>query len=219
MLSISFLLRFVLVTPLFFLTLGTLTPRPAHLEALYRKHLESRQSGRHLQRKDGIRRSEDPQAPLALSSPGKPKNFSENGTAVLEIERYDLFDWNYPVDSFGFPIYFVTIGLGNPPQPLLLLLQLDFGGVAVRSVNCSEDSFGGCGSRMFAYNYSASSTSQDMKLKFGVKMDVTTVRGSLFRDSIYVPLQVQNATVGATEEIQYGYYDWFSPFLTELCDG
>lgn len=139
------------------------------------------------------------QANIQVPSPGNSK------TIRLEIEQNNV--------AFGFSFFFTTIAIGTPPQPFTVLLDLGYGGVLARSVDCEL-----CGREIFSYNHSASSTSRSTGETFELPLEVCCARGQLFTDDLMlVSSPFHNITFGAIDEF-YGEFG-FLLILEEFCDG
>ncbi|KAL1594427.1 aspartic proteinase precursor [Paraconiothyrium brasiliense] len=192
-----FFVRFVLLTSLLCSTAATLVLPPLQRSPVRKQLLERRpRPGLVRQEAHALLHQATPQAPFRKEAFMRPVVSGAKDTAVLEVARLDIF---------GFPFYVTYVAFGNPPQPFALLLDLSYGGAVVRSVDCPDHgSFNDCGGRPFKYNHSASSTSHDPELRFGVRLAGHTARGSMFNDTMHiVSLQMQNATVGAID-VFYG---------------
>ncbi|KAK7179992.1 hypothetical protein DPSP01_009842 [Paraphaeosphaeria sporulosa] len=203
--------RFVFITLLLSWTSSTSFLPTSHRRSLHEKLLETRRNPKLLQREVYHNPHHDA-VQAHLSDPGLTKLLTTNAkkTAVLEVAR---------VDVFGLPFYMANFAFGTPPQPFAMLIDLGYGGAVVRSVDCpTHHHLNDCGQRVFAYNHSVSSTSNDMGLRFSVGLGGQTAQGSLFGDTMHiVSLQVQNATLGAID-VFYGE-NLLLEILAEFCDG
>lgn len=190
-----------LIAYVFPCTLGTLLSRPSFRTQASQRHPDERAKSLQFTRqgRDFL------QTPMLHTTSHRVEPTGARKTAVLEISRLDLF---------GFPFYFTYIAFGSPPQPFALFIDLEYGAAVVRAVGCAND----CGQRVFAYNYSASSTSHDENLRVGMPLAGHTGQGTLYRDDAHiVSLEAQNMTLGAIDTF-YGENLLLS-ILAEFCDG
>lgn len=211
MLSHPFFVRFVFVTLLLSWTSNTsILPHSHRRSSLHEKLLDPKRRPGLLRREDyDFPHYEALQAPRSDPGSTKPVLSGAKKPVVLEVAR---------IDVFGFPFYFTNVAFGSPPQPFALLIDLQYGGAVVRSVDCHNRIPNDCGERVLKYNHSASSTSQDLGLRFSLGLAGHTAQGSLFSDTMHIlSLELQNATVGATD-VFYGENILLS-MLAEYCDG
>ena len=146
------------------------------------------------------------QTPLAFSN-----GIHSNGN--FHSARLEINYWNF----LGLPIYTTNIAVGSPNQAFRMLLDLRFGGLMVRSIDCGNDG-PGCGYGGFSYNHTASSTYENGHQRFLVHLPAQYAYGNISRDDVHlVSLALSNLTFGEVDDF-YGDNIYYSA-LADVADG
>lgn len=148
----------------------------------------------------------------SLQLPLKPQtppidDQSSPGITTLEVEAWEFF---------GSSAYVTPIAVGTPNQVFRAFIDLDFGGLLVRGIDCTDCGYGD--EDDLYYNSSASSTFKDGDERFAFMVPATHIRGQVSRDDVHlVHFWLQNVTLGAVDEY-YGE-NWFYDILSLVADG
>ncbi|KAF2172259.1 hypothetical protein M409DRAFT_49983 [Zasmidium cellare ATCC 36951] len=143
--------------------------------------------------------------PICTGQTGHTGDTGDTGHAatILELQRRDFF---------GLPFIFTNIAIGTPPQPFMLFVDLTFGGLAVRSVDCQQ-----CG-RHVAFDRTASVSCESMDHRFSLFLDGHTAQGAMLKDDLHLgESSLRNATFGAADTF-YGE-NMMLLILADMSDG
>lgn len=126
-------------------------------------------------------------------------------SATLPISLYSFL---------GIPIYRTNIAIGTPNQAFRVILDLAYGGLAVRSVDCDpRDCKIG-----FTYNGTRSLSNEELDERFCLALPAHTACGNIIRDTLHlISVNIENTTFGDVD-VFYGE-NIFYYVLAQISDG